>query len=831
MQIWRPFANRHSVRRMPIEISSLVAALRPDKTVLLFGAGSSLPSNAPSVQSLQSHFERVFNVTAKGYSLAEQTAIIEHQTRDRPRLIAELRSQFRGLRPTGALLNLPLYSWKSIFTTNYDCLIEDCYERRERPAYAYSSNFDFGIKADLTAVQIFKLHGSINQDVVDGHRSRIILTLNDYDLASEFREQLFDRLKSDIAGCQLIVIGHSLADPDIKAIVDRARDLNIKSGGGGRITVVSYTRDQGLASLLESRGLMVCFGGLDDFFASLTNLIVPVPASAVPSGDPLDLHPALRPTTIDVAHQLATAKPDASSMFNGWPASYADVIAGLTFTRTLADEIVSQLATTDRSIAVVLGPSGVGKTTAARQALITLSQSGTLCWEHKLDQTIRVDPWRALAAHLKTKGLVGCLLIDEAHTELSDVNDLIDRLAIDDNRSLKLILISSTNQWHPRAKTPNLHKLARDYALTRVNSIEIDRLLDLAEFEPQVRNLVEQAFAGFSRAERRRRLTQRCDADMFVCLKNIFASDKLDDIILREYATLHIALQEIYKTIAAMESAGVRVHRQLILRFLGIASSSVAAILDGLSDIIHEQTVDEREGIYAWRGRHQVIMKIVADYKFFHDHDRFEFFSRIIEAISPTYDIEIRTIIELCSMDTGISTITDRRKQNELLRKMLSIAPRERVPRHRLIRNLIAMGDYDPAETEIRLFENDFKLDGPAARYKIDLATARAVRTSGLMDEDRIVLLRKAQEIAASAASRFRLNKSVLTAYCEVGLELARLSGNRRAFDLAIAELKEAEGKSGDPDISRRVAWLEARINSIALDGNVEFSSAEIEDD
>ena len=222
---------------MPIEVPSLVAGLRPDRTVLLFGAGSSLPSNAPSVLDLQSHFERVFKIPAAGYTLAEQTAIIEHQTKDRPRLIAELRNRFKGLRPTGALLNLPLYNWKSIFTTDYDCLIEDCYERRGRPAYSYSSNFDFGVKADPDALQIFKLHGTINKDVVDGDRSRIVLTLNDYDLVHEFREQLFDRLKADISGAHLVIIGHSLTDPDIKDVVDRSLDLNTKSGGGGRITV------------------------------------------------------------------------------------------------------------------------------------------------------------------------------------------------------------------------------------------------------------------------------------------------------------------------------------------------------------------------------------------------------------------------------------------------------------------------------------------------------------------------------------------------------------------------------------------------------------------
>jgi hypothetical protein len=699
------------------------------------------------------------------------------------------------------------------------------------PAYSYSSNFDFGVKADPDALQIFKLHGTINKDVVDGDRSRIVLKLNDYDLVHEFREQLFDRLKADIAGAHLVIIGHSLTDPDIKDIVDRSFDLNTKSGGGGRITVFSYTRDPGRAALFESRGLAVCFGGLDDLFANLTSLIVPVPTTAIPSGDPLDLHPELRPTTIDVAHQLATARRDASAMFNGWPASYADIGGGLTFARNVADQIVSQLAGTDRTIAILLGPSGVGKTTAARQALTVLSQAGTLCWEHKVDQVLRPRAWRALAAHLRAKGLTGCLFVDEAHIELSELNDLVEGLASDGNVALRLLLVSSNNQWSPRIKVPSFHKTSQEYTLTKVQGNEIDRLLNLAEFEPQVRVLVEEGFSGFSRTERRRRLTQRCEADMFVCLKNIFASEKLDDIIIREYETLNLPLQEVYKTVAAMDSAGIRVHRQLIIRLLGIRSASIATILDGLAEIIHEQSVDEREGIYAWRGRHSVIMEIVADRKFFNEQDRYDFYSRVIDVISPTYDIEVRTIRELCSIDTGIAAITDRSKQNRLLRKILSIAPRERVPRHRLIRNLIALGEYEPAETEIRLFQNDFKLDGPAARYKIDLATARAVRTPGITREDRIFLLERAREIAAGAANKFRGNKSVLTAYCEVGLELARLGGNREVFDIAIKELKQAEEVSGDPDISRRVARLESRINSISIDKDVEFSSAEIEED
>ena len=83
---------------MPIDASALINEIEPERTVLLFGAGSSLPSNAPSVAKLQAHFEKVFGVSAKDYNLAEQTGIIDQRTKDRQRLITELRAQFVGLR-------------------------------------------------------------------------------------------------------------------------------------------------------------------------------------------------------------------------------------------------------------------------------------------------------------------------------------------------------------------------------------------------------------------------------------------------------------------------------------------------------------------------------------------------------------------------------------------------------------------------------------------------------------------------------------------------------------------------------------------------------------
>ena len=154
-------------------------------------------------------------------------------------------------------------------------------------------------------------------------------------------------------------------------------------------------------------------------------------------------------------------------------------------------------------------------------------------------------------------------------------------------------------------------------------------------------------------------------------------------------------------------------------------------------------------------------MGIVAEHKYYTENKRFDLFSRVIDAISPTYDIEIRSIVELCGVDKGLGSISDRREQNILLRKMLSVAPKERVPRHRLIRNLIALGEYDPAEIEIRLFERDFRLDGPAARYKIDLALSRvAARYIQLKEQ-----LRDADGVAHDRVRRILSSRSLLRSY------------------------------------------------------------------
>lgn len=60
-------------------------------------------------------------------------------------VIAALRSQFSESQAAGGFLNLPLYNWHSLFTTNFDNLIEQGYRSRNLLVNIFSFNFDFTI--------------------------------------------------------------------------------------------------------------------------------------------------------------------------------------------------------------------------------------------------------------------------------------------------------------------------------------------------------------------------------------------------------------------------------------------------------------------------------------------------------------------------------------------------------------------------------------------------------------------------------------------------------------------------------------------------------------
>ncbi len=797
----RVIDSRFDGARM-VSLAELAQITSPSRTVLFFGAGASVPSGAPTSEGLAN---RLCDILAKGErisdDLTEVCSILENRY-GRKELVKALRSVFHDLQPSRGLLTLPEFDWPVLYTTNFDQLIEAAYRKCGKNLVPIRSNFDYGRSEASEGVPLFKIHGCISQDSVDGSHARMVLTERDYEEYKAYRETLFARLDLDLTTKSVLIIGHSLRDPHLRRDMATASELHQKKGAPGRLCALVYDRDPDRAQLLERKGFTVAFGGIDEFLYEFTSAHPPSSRTTATAGEGFQLPARARPSTIEVAH-ARTLPSNALRLFNGSPATYADVRQGLTFRRTLEAQLLNKLLNEGRQFATVTGVAGVGKTTLARRVLDALvSDHNFLAWEHSTDFPFKSGDWIEVERTLREAGRRGVLLIDDCPEFLRQVNLLAESLAKVEAPALYLVLTANSAQWSPRVKASELFAKGIVERLSDLGEGEVEELVRLVDTQPEIRALVDPYFSHLSRVEQVQQLRNRCSADMYVCLKNIFATDALDTILLREYAGLTPEMQDIYRHVAALEAAGARVHRQLVIRVLGVQPDKIRSLLDLLEGLVEEYDIKPADGLYGWATRHEVIAQTISRWKFADDNELFSLFVRVVSSLNPTVWLELRTIRDICGPEFGIGRLIDHTRQISLFESLIKLAPGERVPRHRLISKLLFLGQLEAAAQAIRAAEEAVGFDSPINRFKIRLLLRRAETTEGILEEDRRAMLLEAQRLAITGITRLPQEKYAYIAYSEVGLAFADRTGQTEILDDAIRRMRDAADRILDPELT-----------------------------
>lgn len=265
-----------------------------------------------------------------------------------------------------------------------------------------------------------------------------------------------------------------------------------------------------------------------------------------------------------------------------------------------------------------------------------------------------------------------------------------------------------------------------------------------------------------------------------------------------------------------MEAVGTRVHRQLIMRMLRISANDVSSILSGLSGIIDEYDIKPTDGIYGWSTRHIVISRKITDYKFSDFDELNQLFSSVIEHINPAIPIELQSVRDLCDQEFGIGRLPNTKDRQRLFKALIEIAPAERIPRHRLIRELLEYESVEDVDIAIKNAIEAVGGDGPIDRYKVRLLLTRAEKTEGISESDRLVLVRKAYDMAMRNIEIHPKDKFSYRSLCDVALELIRRGQTAYLLDEALEKMRKAADDILDPDLDRQLRKYEeirARMN------------------
>lgn len=790
---------------MPISLDVLCAAIKPQNTMLLLGAGASIPSGAPSGNQLAHNLWRdVAKSEPQSDDLIETAGILERRY-SRKLVIESIVSSFKKARPTGGLLGLPKFGWHSLFTTNFDQLTEAAYKAASVPLTPIRSNYDFTQRESRTETTLYKLHGCISQDRTLGHKASMILTEQDYEDFQQYRQSLFSLLQSGLLTGDVLIVGQSLRDRHLSDLVKKVLGYK-QEGAPGDIYVLVYDSDDLRAPLLEDKGAKIAFGGIDDFIHSMAlNSPAPIFSS---SGEEAPL-PISLISIVENVEQARLLEPNVVKMFNGSSATFADIRAGATFERANYPLAIDNITNKHSPIMVIVGAAGVGKTTFARQILTDLHGKGYFAFEHKNDFLFQSQPWIAFESELRNKGLRAVLHLDECTRYLRQANLLVEHIASLDDSSLKVILTANAAQWGPRIKTAAIFSKGHLTELSRLVDADLRALINLVEFNKSVSDLVHTDFKSLSRNAQFSRLRERCSADMFVCLKNIFANDSLDKILLAEFDELEEDPQQYYRYIAALESVGMRVHRQLVMRMLGLRADQVDAVLSGLVGIVDEFEINQKNGIYGWATRHIVIARKITEYKYSSPEDLDKLFRKIIANINPSIHTELQSIRDLCDKDYGIGRLGDALIRKKLYRQLINVAPGERIPWHRLIRELLDENSLEETEYLIRDAIEAVGQDAPIDRYRVRLLIARSEYTTGISSSDRMALLRKAYDLAQRNIARHKTDKYSYRVLCDVALKLVEKGEHPQILSNAIGAMREGAESILDPDMDRELRRFE----------------------
>jgi hypothetical protein len=208
----------------------LEEAIKSKRAILFIGAGASkesrdvdgnTPPNADQLRDILA--ERFFGMAIPNRDVMAVAEMAIAASGGANFVFEEVRKAFEKFEPSNAHKLIPKFNWRSIATTNYDCLIENAYSASPDKLQSIvrfvkdDEPIEEKMQAVINPVQYLKLHGCL--DHIFDSDIPLVLSREQYSSYLKNRTRLFDRLKYLAPESVIIFVGYRLDDGHIRDLI------------------------------------------------------------------------------------------------------------------------------------------------------------------------------------------------------------------------------------------------------------------------------------------------------------------------------------------------------------------------------------------------------------------------------------------------------------------------------------------------------------------------------------------------------------------------------------------------------------------------------------
>ncbi|MFZ2539610.1 MAG: SIR2 family protein [Oscillospiraceae bacterium] len=472
--------------------SELFKSIFSGKAVLFLGAGASKSSNGPIGTELADYLSQELGIEGdtSDLSIFSQSVLKKCQS-TRKEIEDCISRRLKNLEPSQGYLDMAHLPWKSIYSVNYDNLVEQAYKNsKSRYELKIINKNNLFEEKDNDQIKFFKLHGSIT-DVYSEFKP-LILTYDDLISKESFRSDMLKILTASLHDT-IIFIGYSFSDGVIEDILKEFKNShNYESIKQKYLVAPSPSkRDiQKFETLYECISIDM---QADDFFKQIRNKFESNYKAQLESfGKSLSIFngenqvnfPASVKSAIeynfDYYEDGKTYPNDANYFYRCGTPSWGNITNHLDVNRNISltvddhteklnsDEIpeliYDNLTTSTTKIYKITGPIAVGKSTLCYKIAYELHQKGVLSLFTNSTESVRKNLLVEIYDNFKKPFII---FIDDAINYVSKISQLLNECTIN-NIPVTFILAVRENDWEWLLDKQLKNRLSKDIITIRV---------------------------------------------------------------------------------------------------------------------------------------------------------------------------------------------------------------------------------------------------------------------------------------------------------------------------------------------------------------------------